>query len=142
MVCSFNLERGGPVSMGPHAAGLPIQRPLPRAVGIQCSRSEKLRPRTFERAYSRTVYGCAPARRSVTTQSCSKRDLTYLSDLGTGFGQQAKEIIGKGGPSIDHSMWFQEPIGQTNGSGSTFGPSKREPAEVRITVRSATKAAT
>jgi acyl-CoA thioesterase-2 len=36
--------------------------------------------------------------------------LTYLSDLGTGFGQQDKAIIGRGGPSIDHSMWFHENI--------------------------------
>jgi acyl-CoA thioesterase-2 len=35
--------------------------------------------------------------------------LTYLSDLGSGFGQQ-KAIIGRGGPSIDHSVWFQHGI--------------------------------
>ncbi len=29
--------------------------------------------------------------------------LTYLSDLGTGFGQQHRSLIGRGGPSIDHS---------------------------------------
>jgi acyl-CoA thioesterase-2 len=36
--------------------------------------------------------------------------LTYLSDLGTGFGQQDAQVFGGGGPSIDHSVWFQEPI--------------------------------
>ena len=36
--------------------------------------------------------------------------LTYLSDLGTGFGQQDRSLIGRGGPSIDHSVWFQENI--------------------------------
>ena len=36
--------------------------------------------------------------------------LTYLSDVGTGFGQQDSTIIGRGGPSIDHSVWFQENI--------------------------------
>jgi acyl-CoA thioesterase II len=36
--------------------------------------------------------------------------LTYLSDLGTGFGQQSRKLVGRGGPSIDHSMWFQEDI--------------------------------
>ena len=36
--------------------------------------------------------------------------LTYLSDLGTGFGQQDASLVGRGGPSIDHSMWFQENI--------------------------------
>jgi acyl-CoA thioesterase II len=36
--------------------------------------------------------------------------LTYLSDLGSGFGQQAPELLGRGGPSIDHSMWFHQRI--------------------------------
>ena len=36
--------------------------------------------------------------------------LTYLSDLGSGFGQHGRELIGRGGPSIDHAMWFQENI--------------------------------
>lgn len=36
--------------------------------------------------------------------------LTYLSDLGSGFGQQDRSIVGRGGPSVDHSMWFQENI--------------------------------
>jgi acyl-CoA thioesterase II len=36
--------------------------------------------------------------------------LTYLSDLGTGFGQQDNAITGRGGPSVDHSVWFQENI--------------------------------
>lgn len=36
--------------------------------------------------------------------------LTYLSDIGTGFGQQDPALIGRGGPSIDHALWFQENI--------------------------------
>jgi acyl-CoA thioesterase-2 len=36
--------------------------------------------------------------------------LTYLSDIGSGFGQKPPALVGRGGPSIDHSMWFQEPI--------------------------------
>ncbi len=36
--------------------------------------------------------------------------LAYLSDLGTGFGQQDRALVGRGGPSIDHSAWFQEDI--------------------------------
>jgi len=34
--------------------------------------------------------------------------LTFVSDLGTGFGQQERALIGRGGPSIDHSVWFHE----------------------------------
>jgi acyl-CoA thioesterase-2 len=36
--------------------------------------------------------------------------LTYLSDIGSGFGQKPPALVGRGGPSIDHSMWFQEHI--------------------------------
>jgi len=36
--------------------------------------------------------------------------LAYLSDLGSGFGQLDKTMIGSPGPSIDHAMWFHEPI--------------------------------
>ena len=36
--------------------------------------------------------------------------LTYLSDVGTGFGQQDRALVGRGGPSIDHAVWFQENI--------------------------------
>jgi acyl-CoA thioesterase-2 len=36
--------------------------------------------------------------------------LTYLSDLGSGFGQLGSAVIGRGGPSVDHSMWFQNSI--------------------------------
>jgi acyl-CoA thioesterase II len=36
--------------------------------------------------------------------------LAFLSDLGTGFGQQDRSLVGRGGPSVDHSMWFQQDI--------------------------------
>ena len=40
--------------------------------------------------------------------------LTYLSDVGTGFGQQDETVVGRGGPSIDHAVWFQENIRADN----------------------------
>ncbi len=36
--------------------------------------------------------------------------LTYVSDLGSGFGQVEVAGLAAGGPSIDHSLWFHEPI--------------------------------
>jgi acyl-CoA thioesterase II len=36
--------------------------------------------------------------------------LVYLSDLSTGFGQLDAPGVGGGGSSIDHAMWFHEPI--------------------------------
>jgi acyl-CoA thioesterase-2 len=34
----------------------------------------------------------------------------YVSDLGSGFGQVEVPNLAVGGPSIDHSVWFQEPL--------------------------------
>ncbi|MGZ6967822.1 MAG: acyl-CoA thioesterase [Acidimicrobiia bacterium] len=36
--------------------------------------------------------------------------VTYVSDLGSGFGQVDVPGLPAGGPSIDHSLWFHEPI--------------------------------
>ncbi len=36
--------------------------------------------------------------------------LVYVSDLGSGFGQVDVPGLPVGGPSIDHTLWFQEPI--------------------------------
>jgi acyl-CoA thioesterase-2 len=37
-------------------------------------------------------------------QACA---LAYISDLGTGFGQVQLPGLARGGPSIDHAVWFQ-----------------------------------
>ncbi len=36
--------------------------------------------------------------------------LTYASDLGSGFGDGTVPDVPRGGPSIDHSIWFHEPL--------------------------------
>ena len=36
--------------------------------------------------------------------------VTYVSDLGSGFGQVDVQGRPAGGPSIDHSLWFHDPI--------------------------------
>jgi acyl-CoA thioesterase-2 len=36
--------------------------------------------------------------------------LTYVSDLGSGFGQVRVDGLAAGGPSIDHSLWFHDSI--------------------------------
>jgi acyl-CoA thioesterase-2 len=36
--------------------------------------------------------------------------LAYVSDLGSGFGQVEVPGLPTGGPSIDHALWFHEPI--------------------------------
>ena len=36
--------------------------------------------------------------------------VAYVSDLGSGFGQVDVPNLAAGGPSIDHSLWFNDPI--------------------------------
>ena len=36
--------------------------------------------------------------------------LTYMSDFGTGFSLIDVDGLARGGPSIDHSLWFHQPI--------------------------------
>jgi acyl-CoA thioesterase-2 len=40
-------------------------------------------------------------------QACA---LAYVSDLGSGFGQVEHPGIARGGPSIDHAVWFHAPM--------------------------------
>ena len=40
-------------------------------------------------------------------QSCA---LAYISDLATGFGRMQLPGVGNSGPSLDHALWFHEPI--------------------------------
>jgi acyl-CoA thioesterase II len=41
------------------------------------------------------------------TQACA---LAYISDLGSGFGQVELPGVARGGPSIDHAVWFHTPV--------------------------------
>jgi acyl-CoA thioesterase-2 len=41
------------------------------------------------------------------TQACA---LAYVSDLGSGFGQVDRPDLARGGPSIDHAVWFHAPV--------------------------------
>jgi acyl-CoA thioesterase II len=41
------------------------------------------------------------------TQACA---LAYISDLGSGFGQVERPDLARGGPSIDHAVWFHAPV--------------------------------
>jgi acyl-CoA thioesterase-2 len=56
---------------------------------------------------------CAWVRATTTLPDdplVQRAGLTYLSDIGSGFGQKPRSLSGRGGPSIDHSMWFQDHI--------------------------------
>jgi acyl-CoA thioesterase-2 len=36
--------------------------------------------------------------------------LAYISDYGSGFADVSVPGLPKGGPSIDHSLWFRDPV--------------------------------
>jgi acyl-CoA thioesterase-2 len=59
----------------------------------------------------------APSRMWVRTREALPDDpmlhacaLVYASDLGSGFGDGTAPGVRRGGPSVDHSLWFQNPI--------------------------------
>ncbi len=54
--------------------------------------------------------GARVRRRSPTTRWSHACAVAYVSDLGSGFGQVDVPGLPAGGPSIDHSLWFHEPI--------------------------------
>ncbi|MGC8513525.1 MAG: acyl-CoA thioesterase [Acidimicrobiales bacterium] len=43
----------------------------------------------------------------ATLHACA---LTYMSDIGSGFGDGQAPGLPRGGPSIDHAVWFHEPL--------------------------------
>jgi acyl-CoA thioesterase II len=53
------------------------------------------------------VRASAPLPDDPLVHACA---LAYVSDLGSGFGQVEVEGLPAGGPSIDHSLWFHDPI--------------------------------
>jgi acyl-CoA thioesterase-2 len=53
------------------------------------------------------VRATAPLPAEPLTQACA---LAYISDLGSGFGEVDLPGSARGGPSIDHALWFQAPV--------------------------------
>jgi acyl-CoA thioesterase-2 len=58
-----------------------------------------------------------PARLWVTSRTALGDDpvvhacvVTYASDIGSGFGDGTAAGLPRGGPSIDHAVWFHQPI--------------------------------
>jgi acyl-CoA thioesterase-2 len=62
------------------------------------------RPRHTDRLWVRVA---APLPDDRVLQACA---LAYVSDLGSGFGQLDVDTLPPGGPSIDHALWFHDPI--------------------------------
>jgi acyl-CoA thioesterase-2 len=111
MVASFHHERPGPT----YDAAPRREAPVPAAVPEQMGWNPMIEVVGVTPADPAT--GRFPDCMWVRSASALPDDplihagaLAYLSDLGTGFGQLSAELRGRGGPSIDHAMWFQAPI--------------------------------
>jgi acyl-CoA thioesterase-2 len=111
MVTSFHAEReGGEFDDAPRRA-TPDPEDLPK--GIWSSPLLEVREVTPTDFLKGVFTDCLWVRSAAPLgddRLIHQAGLTYLSDLGSGFGQQGSAIIGRGGPSIDHSMWFQDAI--------------------------------
>ena len=109
MVTSFHAARDGGVFYDAPRRDVPAPEETATSGWIPLLEVREVTPTDFLRG----VFTDCLWVRSVATLGedplVHRAGLTYLSDLGSGFGQQ-QALIGRGGPSIDHSMWFQADI--------------------------------
>jgi acyl-CoA thioesterase-2 len=110
MICSFQLERDGSVFDGAPSRQVPGPESAPRGGWNALLEVREVTPTDFERGVFSDCLWVRSALSLGESTLTHRAALTYLSDLGTGFGQQDRDLLGRGGPSIDHAMWFQEPI--------------------------------
>jgi acyl-CoA thioesterase II len=110
MICSFNVERDGPTFDQAPRRDAPSPDATPVGGWNTLLEVREVTPTNFQRG----VFSDCLWVRSVASLGDNplvhRAGLTYLSDLGTGFGQQDRALLGRGGPSIDHAMWFHEAI--------------------------------
>jgi acyl-CoA thioesterase-2 len=110
MITSFHAERPSETFDTAPQRAVPAPDATPHGGWNALVEVREVTPTDFER---RQFTDCLWARSRARLGSdplihCAA--LTYLSDLGSGFGRQAGALSSFGGPSIDHAMWFQEPI--------------------------------
>jgi acyl-CoA thioesterase-2 len=112
MLASFHTPEESPVfdgvttNGGPDPDSLPAMR-SPLLVDVRevtRTRISESQMRHSDRFWIRTP---TPLSDDPLEHACA---ITYCSDLGSGFGQVETEGLAPGGPSIDHSIWFHEPI--------------------------------
>ncbi len=110
MITSFHIERdGGDFDDAPRRTA-PEPEDTPRGGWNPLLEVREVTPTDFLKGVFTDCVWVRSAASLGDDLLVHRAGLTYLSDLGTGFGQQAKSIVGRGGPSIDHSMWFQQDI--------------------------------
>ncbi len=110
MVTSFHEERDGATFDDAPRRDAPDPDAAPPKPWSSLLEVREVTPTDFLRG---VFSDCVWARASTSLGDdplLHRAALSFLSDLGTGFGQQSRSLIGRGGPSIDHSVWFQEDI--------------------------------
>jgi acyl-CoA thioesterase II len=110
MVTSFHLERDGVEYDGAANRGAPPPAELKEHSWSRLLDIREVTQTDFDKGLFTDCLWVRSAHPLGDDPILHRAGLTYLSDLGSGFGQLGPDVIGRGGPSIDHSMWFQESI--------------------------------
>jgi acyl-CoA thioesterase-2 len=82
-------------------------RPSPFLVDVRENTPTRIGGGQVRHSDSLWVRAATPLPDDPLVHACA---LAYVSDLGSGFGQVEVEDLPAGGPSIDHSLWFDQPI--------------------------------
>ena len=82
-------------------------RPSPFLVEVREVTPTRIGDGQVRHSDSLWVRASAPLPDDPLVHACA---VAYVSDLGSGFGQVDVPDLPAGGPSIDHSLWFHEPI--------------------------------
>jgi acyl-CoA thioesterase-2 len=112
MIASFHAREGAATFDGVKSRGAPDPATLaPRPSGILVEAREVTPTRIgggqIRHSDLLWVRAASALPDDPLVHACA---LAYVSDLGSGFGQVEVPGLPAGGPSIDHSLWFQEPI--------------------------------
>jgi acyl-CoA thioesterase-2 len=112
MVASFHAHEhsatfdGVATRGGVDAATLP-PRPSPFLVEVREVTPTRIGDGQVRHSDSLWVRTSTPLPDDPLIHACA---VAYVSDLGSGFGQVDVPDLPAGGPSIDHSLWFHDPI--------------------------------
>jgi acyl-CoA thioesterase-2 len=112
MVASFHArEESATFDAVPTRGGVDpstlAQRPSPFLVEIREITPTRIGDGQVRHSDWLWVRASAPLPDDPLVHACA---VAYVSDLGSGFGQVEVPDLAVGGPSIDHSLWFHDPI--------------------------------
>ncbi|GIU86527.1 MAG: acyl-CoA thioesterase II [Acidimicrobiia bacterium] len=112
MLASFNTREEAPAfdavatRGGPPAETLP-PRPSPLLVEVREVTPTRVADGQVRHSDRLWVRAASRLPDDPLVHACA---LIYVSDLGSGFGQVEVPGLAAGGPSIDHAVWFHEPV--------------------------------